>query len=94
MAVVSVKQYEFAILDERLKAIIVCVKEEPSISARKMSEKLNIFISTVEMHLKKMSDSGVIKREGNTRSAVWIVIVGDFRSPPHHPHITLTLPSL
>ena len=76
-AVVPVKQPELAILDERSKAILACIKEEPSISAKRISERLNISISTVERHLKKLSDSGVVKREGNTRSATWIVIVDD-----------------
>ena len=55
-------------LDEKNKAILTCIKKDSGISARSISEITGISINTVERRLKKLTELGILKREGSTKS--------------------------
>ena len=64
-------------LDEKNKAILTCIKKDSGISARSISEITGISINTVERRLKKLTELGILKREGSTKSGKWIIIVSE-----------------
>ena len=60
-------------LTERQRKIIDFIKDNPSISARKMSEMLSVSQRTIERDLSILKDEGVLRREGKDNSGFWIV---------------------
>ncbi|MCQ2071600.1 MAG: putative DNA binding domain-containing protein [Bacteroidaceae bacterium] len=61
-------------LTDRQRQICNMLSENPSISAREMSEVLSVAQRTVERELSKMQDRGIISREGNTSAGRWLVL--------------------
>ena len=61
-------------LDEKSKLILGCIEKDPGVSARSISENTGISINTVERRLKKMTEQGLLRREGSTKSGKWIIV--------------------
>ena len=60
-------------LSEDEKKIVLLLKEEPSITQKKLHEKSEIPMGTIKRMLPKLQKNGVISREGNNRSGKWII---------------------
>jgi ATP-dependent DNA helicase RecG len=58
-------------VEETFKVII----ENPTYSAEKIAEKLNISSRTVEKHQAKLKGAGVIKREGGNKTGHWKILI-------------------
>ena len=54
--------------------ILELMQLSPPITAIEISLKLGITFDGVRYHIKKLRDSGNIKREGSTKSGKWIFI--------------------
>ncbi len=59
---------------ETRDAILQMIREDAHISSSKMAERLGINRSAVSKHLKKMQDTGVIRREGPDKGGKWVII--------------------
>lgn len=60
-------------LTERQQNIITLIKENPSISAKQMSETLLVTSRTIERDLSLMKKNGILKREGYDNDGKWII---------------------
>ena len=54
--------------------ILQFMRLNPSITAREISLQLEITFGGVRYHIKKLKDSGIIKRQGSTKSGKWIIV--------------------
>lgn len=54
--------------------ILELIKENPQITVAEMAQKLSISKSTVERNLAKLSENGIIEREGSDKTGQWIII--------------------
>lgn len=54
--------------------IIKLMRANPNITARQISEHLNISFDGVRYHIKKLRTESRIKREGSTKNGKWIVM--------------------
>lgn len=59
-----------SIADRIIELMIV----EPNITARQISDNLNISFDGVRYHIKRLKADGRIKREGSTKSGKWVVM--------------------
>ena len=59
---------------ETRDAILQMIREDAHVSSSKMAERLGINRSAVSKHLKKMQDTGVIRREGPDKGGKWVII--------------------
>ena len=60
-------------IDDKSKAILSCMSEDPSISVSKISEVTGISSSTINRRIKSMLESGILRREGSDKSGKWII---------------------
>ena len=51
------------------------IKENPSISAKQMSETLSVSSRTIERDLSLMKKNGFLKREGYDNDGKWILVI-------------------
>lgn len=61
-------------VDEKSKAILACMVDDPSISIRIISDITHIPEATINRRIKSMIDSGYLIRNGSTKSGKWIVV--------------------
>ena len=61
-------------VDEKSKAILACMVDDPSVSIRMISEITHIPLATIKRRVKSMTDSGHLMREGNAKAGRWIVV--------------------
>ena len=61
-------------VDEKSKAILACMIDDPSVSIRMISEITHIPLATIKRRVKSMTDSGHLMREGNAKTGKWIVV--------------------
>ena len=61
-------------LNEIDSRIIKVIQLKPSISQRKIAEKIDVSYDTVRYHMENMRKQGIIIRKGNGRSGKWIVL--------------------
>jgi ATP-dependent DNA helicase RecG len=50
------------------------IKENPAISRKEISVKLNINPSAVQKHIQRLKSEGIIKRIGGDRGGYWEII--------------------
>ena len=62
------------LLNEIDSRIIKVIQLKPSISQRKIAEKIDVSYDTVRYHMENMRKQGIIIRKGNGRSGKWIVL--------------------
>ena len=61
-------------LDEKSKAILACMIDDPSVTIKMISEITRIPEATISRRIKSMINSGHLIRVGSTKSGRWIVI--------------------
>lgn len=69
--VVSLSQVQ---LTDRQKKMVNLIKENPFISAQKMSVVLSVVQRTIQRDLATMQKMGVLIREGNTSAGHWVIL--------------------
>ena len=69
----SVEQSVTFDVDEKSKAILTCIQENPSVTAKEMAKITGIPIATVKRRLKEMSDANILVRDGSTKSGRWLI---------------------
>ena len=57
--------------------ILELIKTDKSITAEILSIQLHLSIKSVYRYLKKLKDSGKIKREGSDKSGSWIILTDE-----------------
>lgn len=62
-------------LTERQKKIVNLIIQQPSVTAKHMSETLLVSSRTVERELSTLKDKGVLIREGKDNDGVWLVVL-------------------
>lgn len=62
-------------LTERQKKIVNLIIQQPSVTAKNMSEILSVSSRTVERELSTLKDKGVLMREGKDNDGVWLVVL-------------------
>lgn len=55
--------------------ILLLIKETPEITVTQISEVLDRTIDSTRYYLRKMTDQGLIKHEGSTKSGKWIILL-------------------
>lgn len=60
-------------LSKEEKQIVLLIKEDPSITQKKLHEKSEISMGTIKRILPRLQKNGIISRVGNNRSGKWIV---------------------
>lgn len=63
----SLEEIDFDI-DEKSKAILACMVDNPSISMTSISKITQMSVATVKRRVKSMIESGFLIREGNAKS--------------------------
>ncbi len=58
-------------LTERQMKILAIIKESPTISAKKLSEKLSVNPRTIERELSALKTANILKREGADKNGMW-----------------------
>lgn len=53
--------------------VLFILQNNPSISRKDLSNKLNVSDSSIKRLLNKLKDDGIIKREGSKRNGKWII---------------------
>lgn len=61
------------VLSKKEKDVLCIIKTEPALSAKKISDKIDISVSSVERALSGLRKKGYIAREGSTRGR-WIIL--------------------
>lgn len=56
------------------EAILDLIRKDEKTSSSKMAETLGINRSAVTKHLKKMQETGIIRREGPDKGGHWVII--------------------
>ncbi|MGI6392373.1 MAG: ATP-binding protein [Candidatus Izemoplasmatales bacterium] len=59
---------------QRRKNIIELIKEEPTITAKNISDIFNLNQRTIERDLAKLTEDGYIKYEGSSKDGKWVVL--------------------
>ncbi len=59
--------------DDKSKAILACMSEDPSITVSRISKITGISSSTINRRIKSMLESGILRREGSDKSGKWII---------------------
>lgn len=62
-------------LTERQRKIVNLIIQQPSVTAKHMSETLSVSSRTVERELSTLKDKGVLMREGKDNDGVWLVVL-------------------
>ena len=62
-------------LTERQQKIVNLIIQQPSVTAKHMSETLSVSSRTVERELSTLKDKGVLMREGKDNDGVWLVVL-------------------
>lgn len=61
-------------IDDKSKAILACMSEDPSVSVSRISEITGISVATINRRIKLMLESGILRREGSDKSGKWIIL--------------------
>ena len=60
--------------EERRLNIIDMIKTNPNITAQEIAEKFNLTTRTIKRDIAKLTEEGLIKYEGSSKSGKWIVL--------------------
>jgi len=61
-------------LTKRQIEILMLINENPKISRKQLSEKLNINPSVIQKHMKKLKEKRALRRIGPDRGGYWEVL--------------------
>ncbi len=53
--------------------ILRIMEEKPEITQRELAQIIGITINGIKYHIKKMTNAGIIKHEGPTKSGKWVI---------------------
>ena len=53
--------------------ILKIMEEKPEITQRELAQIIGITINGIKYHIKKMTNAGIIKHEGPTKSGKWVI---------------------
>jgi ATP-dependent DNA helicase RecG len=53
--------------------ILRIMEEKPEITQRELAQIIRITINGIKYHIKKMTNAGIIKHEGPTKSGKWVI---------------------
>ena len=56
---------------KRWSEVLNLIKENPSISRKELSEKLDINPSAIQKHIQKLKSEGLIERMGGDKGGYW-----------------------
>ncbi len=56
------------------KDILKIVMQNPCITVKELSKKLDRTENSVRYYLRKMTDSGLVERKGSTKSGRWLIL--------------------
>ena len=62
---------------ERCLLIMIAIMHNPFITKQKLSENLEVSLSTIEKDIKKLRDANFIIREGSDKTGKWIIVKQD-----------------
>ncbi len=62
-------------LTDRQQKIIGLIKDNPTITAKQLSETLSVSPRTVERDLSTLKKKGTLRREGKDNDGSWILVV-------------------
>lgn len=61
-------------LSERQEKILLMLKVSPTLTAKQMSATLSVSKRTIERDLARMTELGILKREGKVNDGIWVVV--------------------
>ena len=68
-------------LSERQLLILDLIVQDPSISAKEMSEKMSekeeVNVRTIERDIAQLKKRGILKREGGRKQGRWVVVLDE-----------------
>jgi len=56
------------------EAILLLLREDPSITQKKMASRVGLTPDGVKFHINKLKEKGIIRREGPTKKGRWVII--------------------
>mgnify|MGYP000422964371 CR=1 FL=1 len=63
-----------ASITENQEKILAIMRNEPNISASKISEKVGLSLRNVEVNIRKLKAAGLLARKGAARGGYWVVL--------------------
>ena len=63
-----------ASITENQEKILAIMRNEPNISASKISEKVGLSLRKVEENIRKLKAAGLLARKGAARGGYWVVL--------------------
>ena len=60
-------------LSERQEKILLMLKVSPTLTAKQMSVTLSVSKRTIERDLARLTEMGILKREGKVNDGIWVV---------------------
>lgn len=63
-----------ASITENQGKILAIMRNEPNISASKISEKVGLSLRNVEVNIRKLKAAGLLARKGAARGGYWVVL--------------------
>lgn len=61
-------------LSERQENILLMLKVSPTLTAKQMSATLSVSKRTIERDLARLTEMGILKREGKVNDGIWVVV--------------------
>jgi ATP-dependent DNA helicase RecG len=56
------------------EAILRLLREDPSITQKKMADQVGLTPDGVKFHINKLKEKGIIRHEGPTKKGRWVII--------------------
>jgi ATP-dependent DNA helicase RecG len=56
------------------EAILRLLREDPSITQKKIASRIGLTPDGVKFHINKLKEKGIIRREGPTKKGRWVII--------------------
>ena len=54
--------------------ILVAIQAKPKITQKELAQSIGLTLNGIKYHIKNMTNLGIIKHEGSTKSGKWIII--------------------
>ena len=61
-------------INERQKAILSLIKQNPSLNREELAEKANLSLATIKREITTLRSNGYIDREGSNKNGQWIIL--------------------
>lgn len=60
----------------RINALLALIKQNPNITLKTLSEKLNVTSKTIQRDLEQLKQNAIVERTGSDRKGQWKIIKG------------------